>query len=161
MRRGLWVDATPAPPAPRPSGDLTAFDVCAVVPSSTGQRGTPGTSRLRFDVESPACVFPAGVEAGSRLAEVAVYGRSVDQEEAASVVLAVMGAGSDEDVEGGHVWMNGCWERSRHCPAAIAGWSNGRLAVVVFEQNVMSPATYSSPSVARELMTVILDGVAR
>jgi hypothetical protein len=161
---------SPEPSAsPRPEGDLSALDVCAIVPPgvATEVLDAPEARALegpaQFDVASGGCVFSGATEDVSfarPIAELYVYGRTVDEATARTLVDGYLGGAAEERLGPHPAWVSACWQPAHVCPGTIAGWTDGHLVFVVAAQNVIQQVPLATDEQARSVLRAALDQIA-
>jgi hypothetical protein len=128
-----WLPEPVVPEATRPPlpvGDLHALDPCDLLPAAAlgADQRISQPSPLSFSYASLACEYLAGQR---RIAMLSVRGQSTTIDDAEIVVDGLFGGDPTRGLAQRR--FNPCWlDRRNGCPYAIAAWSEGHLAVLVF-----------------------------
>ncbi len=158
----VWLPEpdVPALPLPAlPSGDLKGLDACDVLSAAAvgADRVLALGSPLRFTYASPACEYSA---AGIRVAMLSVRGQSTTIDEAERIVDGLFGGDATRGIDRHR--MNPCWlDRRVGCPYAVAGWVEGRLAVLVYPPAEIGGRPSVTLAEGAAAMTEVLIGLSR
>jgi hypothetical protein len=157
----------PGPSPPAPDGDLGQVDPCAFVSDTamdilgvTTRHVAP--SRLALGTAANACFVskPPDVEPIVAGANLSLYPRSVDRDNARRLAESLLGDGFvEEAVEGDLLWSNTCPGGPTPCGQAIAVWSEPHFVAIEFESLLFPTSANATAEVARSFAGAVLEGV--
>jgi hypothetical protein len=157
--------APPESESPAPEGDLAHVDPCTLVSDAAmGVLGTTeqrvGPSRQPLGESANACFVstPRLTEPVVAGANVSLYPKSVDRDNARRLAASLFGAGFvEEPVAADLLWTNTCPGGSTQCGRAIALWSDRYFVVIEFESLLFPTSANVTDETARSFAGAVLE----